>query len=505
MREARILPEPGLEFGHGQVVADPHDGLALFGPYDTEQGSRPGSVQYAVVGTGSGLRALGALVELIRGPICVDESQGLSQDLWPPFPGFDAAFLATWPNTPAWSEQVDENALLRCARMGDAHERAYAVVDTYLSAFKKARIRDEKCAVAFCVVPEEVWLRCRPQSSVPTAVRSSAPHSSRARALAFGGQQDLLDPEMPTRLDYSVDFRRQLKARMMEYGIPVQIVRETTLRLTDDNSNPAERGLSPLSDRAWNLCTTAYYKAGGKPWRLAAARPGVCYVGLAFKLTDHTGRSNSAVCAAQMFLESGDGIVFKGEVGPWYSDQHHSFHLPPDTAERLLKGVLETYARLEGKPLTEVFLHSRSDIGDDEFAGYSRAVPAGVKLVGVRVRSEGSDGIKLLRMGHYPVLRGLFWPLSDRSGLLWGHGFIPRMAKYPGTEVPIPVRIDVQHGDADIELVAHDILALTKLNFNACRYGESQPVTVGFSDAVGEILVSNPRVTNALPQFRFYI
>jgi hypothetical protein len=43
----------------------------------------------------------------------------------------------------------------------------------------------------------------------------------------------------------------------------------------------------------------------------------------------------------------------------------------------------------------------------------------------------------------------------------------------------------------DITEVTKDIFGLTKLNYNACKLGESQPVTVHFSDAVGEILVAN--------------
>ena len=35
-----------------------------------------------------------------------------------------------------------------------------------------------------------------------------------------------------------------------------------------------------------------------------------------------------------------------------------------------MKGALATYEQLHGKPLTEVFLHARSDISDEEFAGY---------------------------------------------------------------------------------------------------------------------------------------
>ena len=44
---------------------------------------------------------------------------------------------------------------------------------------------------------------------------------------------------------------------------------------------------------------------------------------------------------------------------------------------------------------------------------------------------------------------------------------------------------------------------IPKLNHNACKLGESRPVTVGFSDAVGEILSSNPTVTDRRPNFKY--
>ena len=69
----------------------------------------------------------------------------------------------------------------------------------------------------------------------------------------------------------------------------------------------------------------------------------------------------------------------------------------------------------------------------------------------------------------------------------------------------MPLRVNEQHGKADVNQICGDILGLTKLNYNACRLGESEPVTVGFSDAVGEILVSNPTVARRLPQFKYYI
>jgi hypothetical protein len=207
----------------------------------------------------------------------------------------------------------------------------------------------------------------------------------------------------------------------------------------------------------WNLSSVLYYKCGGKPWKLNTAREGVCYIGLAFRRSEVDDRT--ACCAAQMFLDSGDGIVFLGEFGPWYAPESKQCHLTKDAAKSLLSGVLKTYRELEGKPLTEIFLHSRSEIDDDEFAGYKEACPEGCKVVGIRVRTD-KGGPKLFRFGDMPVIRGTFWKWNERTGYLYASGFKPRLATYDGWETPLPLRIDVQHGDAAIERVALDIFGL---------------------------------------------
>jgi len=103
------------------------------------------------------------------------------------------------------------------------------------------------------------------------------------------------------------------------------------------------------------------------------------------------------------------------------------------------------------------------------------------------------------------VVRGTYWPINARTGYLWTSGYKPRLGTYDGWETPLPLQIDIQHGEADLTQVVTDIFGLTKLNYNACRLGEVEPVTVGFSDAVGEILVSNPNVKARSPKFKFYI
>ncbi len=492
--QVTILDEPLLSFSGNQKAEDPHDGLALFGPFGRDTSSHPKTPAYILLGTPEGTALFGDWSRAVNRPAAVPEVK--RHRLWPPYPGFEASFDSRWLERPAWSFTIDRAALLNAARKKDQHERCFAVVEMYLEGFLAAKKLDAAVAVAVCVVPDEVWLNCRPKSRVANPTDSGLSISAKRSRKA--GQFELFDRYNPDQYQLSPDFRRQLKARTMRFDIPLQIVRESTLRLTDDKA-PGMRDLTPLSDRMWNLATALYYKSGGKPWKLSTAREGVCYVGLAFRRTEGQGRT--ACCAAQMFLDSGDGIVFLGEYGPWYSPEDRQFHLSRQAASSLLSGVLQTYQSLHGKPLTEIFLHCRSTISDDEFAGYSEACPQRCKIVGVRVRRD-RFGARLYRVGKMPVT---FLRESATGGLLYAAGFKPRLATYDGWETPAPLRIDVQHGEANINTVAMDILGLTKLNYNACHLGESQPVTVKFSDAVGEILVSNPTVKDLRPNFKYYI
>jgi hypothetical protein len=505
--ELTVLPEPRIEFGSRQCLHDPHDGLALFGPYDIASANHPKSIPYAVLGTPQGVAAFMEWSRLIQGAIVADSGRDavglrpLNDKLWPPYPGFEAAFASVWPKQAVWLQAVDTAKLIRASRDFDSSKRAYDLVNIYLDGIRTVVKRDETPKVIVCVVPEEVWMNCRPESRIPETLGVGEKISAYEKSVRRSGQASLLDPYDPAQYKLSVDFRRQLKARVMEHSIPVQIVRESTLRI-GPQVKEERRTLTPLPDRAWNLSTALYYKAGAKPWRLADAREGVAYIGVAFRKGDKEGAS--ACCAAQMFLNTGDGIVFLGPDAPIYSEKERQFHLTKATARRLLDGLLKTYSDLGGHPLKEIFLHYRSEISGDEFAGYREGCPPGVRLVAVRVRPDRFS-VRLFRPGFWPVLRGTFWKVSERTAYLWGTGFKPRWETYDGWEMPVPLRIDIQHGSAQIEQVARDIFGLTKLNYNACRLGTAEPVTIKYSDAVGEILVANPNVPGKKPNFKFYI
>jgi hypothetical protein len=495
MNSVIIFDEPRLEFASGELLEHPRDGLTLFGPVDSKGIEKPSHLCYGVVGTKTGIAAFKEFSKAVNRPIPTDSD--MDEVLWPHFPGFEEAFHAVLPADPAWVAEVDELVIKNAVTNRDDHQRVFEVVSLFLSQIRAAKKSDEPFRFFVIVVPDVVFTNCRPKSHI---LGGHGYRVDKREQHLRSEIEDFFGSYETEQYSYSIDFRRQIKARVMELEIPIQIVRESTLRLGGKNQF-GTRHLTPLSDRAWNLSTALYYKAGGKPWKLSGVRDGVCYVGVSFK---NTGTGQNACCAAQMFLNDGDGVVFLGDEGRWYSERKGEYHLNKESAQRLLSGVLGTYQSLHGKKLSEVFLHCRSTINAEEFEGYQAACPEGVKLVAVRVAPERL-GLRLYRAGTRPVLRGTFWQISPKRGFLWGSGFKPRLRTYDGSEVPQPLCIDIQHGEGDVQQVARDIFALTKLNYNCCKLGENQPVTIHFSGAVGEILVSNRTVKDHKPNFKYYI
>ncbi len=499
----QVLEEPMLEFRYKQKVIDPKVGLAIFGPQDTDSGSHPKNISYGLIGTKVGIELAENFFKRIQNVI-ISKMPSENPRLWPPFPGFEAIFNSSLLDKPTRSLEIDNEQLVMASSNLDPNKRAFDVVNNYLEGIKHITKPDDPLDVVICTVPDIVYQNCRPKSYVKDGIGERV--SSKIRKERADGQIDLFGTYDVAAYKYSVDFRRQLKARAMEERIepPIQILLESTLKEDEPTSRFDPLGKSPLSDRAWNICTTLFYKAGGKPWRLSTAREGVCYVGIVFRKTDPTAGNKTACCAAQMFLDDGDGVVIRGEIGPWYSPENGQFHLTRKAANELLTKVLNTYADLEGKPLREIFLHYRAFIGLKEFEGFRSACPHSANLFCVRIRQEPGD-IRLYREGTRPILRGTFLQLKPDRGYLWTSGFKSFLGTYDGWEIPVPLRIDLQYGTADITQIAKDILGLTKLNYNECKYGDSNPVTIGFSDAVGEILVSNPTIRKPSPKFKYYI
>jgi hypothetical protein len=496
------LPEPLLEFGLGQRVEDPRDGLTLFGPLD----SRIYGIRTATIGTPEGLDRLKRWVAGIQGPVLAPGDPVAR----PPFPGFEAAFRSKWEPTPVLSREIRPEVLDRALRLDDRHQRVRQAVDLFVEPILESLRQEEaRPDVWVLVVPDVLYQVCRPRSTVEKSRRIPVEQRLSPRyARGLRKAPSLFDDinALGAAYDYEPHFHNQVKARLIGHGVPVQIIRESTIAYAEV-LNAGGRPLRDLrlvvSDIAWNLATALFYKAGGRPWKLGTVRDGVCYLGLVFKKDEQNGDARHACCAAQMFLDSGDGVVFRGAVGPWYSPERRSFHLDSRAAGEIVQMAVGAYEKAKGGPPRELFIHGRTRFDDQEWEGFCRAAPGGTHVVGVRIQRTGS--LRLFRRGTHPVLRGLVHVEGPRMAYLWTNGYTPRLRTYPGREVPNPLLLDVHRGSADIRVVSQDVLALTKLNYNSCRFADGLPVTLRFADAIGEILTAGPTTTQPPLPFKFYI
>lgn len=109
-----------------------------------------------------------------------------------------------------------------------------------------------------------------------------------------------------------------------------------------------------------------YYKSAGRPWQIANMRAGICYVGLVYKRQDQGGVSRHSVCAAQMFRSNGEGVVFRGTLGPWFYPDTKQFHLDREAAARLVDTGLNEYKSRHGKEPTKLFIYAKSSFDNDE-------------------------------------------------------------------------------------------------------------------------------------------
>ncbi len=497
------IVEPLLGFGYGQTLEHPKDGLFLFGPLADR--ANPAEMRIGVIGTPSGLNCFREWTESIRRYIPPKNSNLPHHAGWP---GFQAVFGTRWPDEPLVELRVPEDAVRTSIRISDRHEAIYSTVALFEGPIREHLRQDEAPPdVWFVVIPEELHRYGRPKSVVPKPERIKGnqpfgPGTGR-RILREGSlfPEDLKAAEI---YRYELNFHHQLKARALDQRAVLQIVRDTTLTPHWFTQNGRLiRELEDPATVAWNLCTTAFFKASGKPWKLASVRPGVCYVGLVFKMDVSDPDAGNACCGAQMFLDSGDGVVFRGAVGPWYSENTREFHLNKEKASELMSLVVDSYRHLHGRPPAELFIHGKTRFNDDEWDGFKSVVPRVTNLVGVRIRP--TNEMKLYRLSKMPVLRGTAYLSTKRKGYLWTKGFIPRLDTYPGREVPNPLLIQIHRGDADLLTVMTDVMGLTKINYNTCQFADGQPVTLKFADAVGEILTAAPVPDLPPLPFRHYI
>lgn len=500
MSEMFHISEPSLTFGYGQKLQDPRDGLMLFGPYSRNKVR--GQINVGIIGSDRQRKHFKEYLDKIHRPIFPDTVDKAR----PYFPGLEATFGISVNFDNIVEIDINSAELERCLRYTDGHQRVHHLTSLYTDPLEKYGNQEEiPVTMWFVVIPDSVYTYGRPKSSIPKAVDNIK--DGLKKKFRNVNQSFLFDDlnKMQEAYEFEVNFHHQLKAKLLSPKVVTQIIRESTIAYEhiwdDEDRIKSERKFDTA--KAWNITTTLYYKAGGIPWKLGDIRDRVCYLGLVYKKTDVREDNSNACCAAQMFLDSGDGMVFRGNLGPWYNPTTKEYHLTKTDAYELLNQSLDAFNEKSGFYPEQIFIHARTNFNDDEWDGFTRAAAGKTTVVGVKIRSDGT--YKIYRDYSYCVPRGTALQVTDKQGYLWTRGFIPRLQTQMGLEVPNPLNIEITRGTMDFKTVCKDILALTKLNYNACIFADGLPVTLRFANSIGEVLTAGRNIRTEVLTFKHYI
>lgn len=498
------IEEPKLTFGYDQKVIDPRDGVNLFGPNSFRKIS--GKLNIGVIGTEESRNRMISYLKKIHQPVYSYQNDIAR----PTFPGLESAYGISINFDNLAQINIKQNDIDEFLLYTDNHQRIHNLTNLYASKiFEYVSKEENPVSLWFIVIPISIYQYGRPNSRIPASdnnIKISLKKGERnSQQISMFYQEE--NEKLKEAYKYQVNFHNQLKAKLLEEKIISQIIIEDKIAFEeiweDEKRIEAEKKFN--SAKAWNISTTLYYKCGGLPWKLGDVRKGVCYLGLVYKkLNDDTNQKN-ACCAAQMFLDSGDGMVFRGNVGPWFNPKNHEFHLSKEDAYELISQSLEAfkdYSPTNEYP-DEVFIHAKTYFEDDEWNGFLEATKDKSRIIGVRIRDDRN--FKMHRDYSYCVPRGTALIQNENKAYLWTRGFIPRLQTQLGLEVPNSLSIEIIKGRSDIEKVCKDVLALTKLNYNTCSYGDGLPVTLKFAESIGEILTAGKNVKSSVLPFKHYI
>lgn len=504
MIESRLIhiEEPMLTFGYNQKIEDPRDGLTLFGPFTNK--SHFGQIRIGIIGVKKQRDAVKKYINELHKPII-----NIENDIARPyFPGLESTFGIEINTEHIQEININEQEIDKYLHYSDGHQRVFNLTNLYAERLNKY-LNEEHVPVSvwFVAISDEIYQYGKNKSSIPKSeanINLGLRKKDRISQTLF-----LFDDlnELKEAYDYEINFHNQLKAKLLNQKVVTQIIRESTISYETIWSDEKKILREKVFDtaKAWNIATSLYYKSGGLPWKLGEVRKGVCYLGLVYKQIDASIDKRNACCAAQMFLDSGDGMVFRGAIGPWYNPITKEFHISKNDAIVLLTMSLEAFKdkSTTNEYPTEIFIHSKTLFDDEEWEGFLEATKGKSKITGIRIKDDNT--FKLYREFAYCIPRGSTLIISQLKAYLWTKGYIPRLQTQIGLETPNPLNVEIIRGSSDIETVCKDVLALTKLNYNACIFADGIPVTLRFADSIGEVLTAGKDIRSEVLPFKHYV
>ena len=468
-----LLDEPLLSFApqDAQVEIHPLRGLVKFGPFS--KGSFSGytqKIRIANVGPASAFTRRGELMKELFGR----HEPRDRKDYVPHYPGFQNLFHVELASAPKEAHVKWPEAIGQLPGDGTPEEKLFAAMNAALARLDNIRETFDVVLVHF----PDSW-------AVATRTR-------------FFDAHDVL------------------KALGAKYNIPTQVLNDRAFTFDFRASI------------AWRLAIALYVKAGGIPWKLAGMRgvpDDTAYIGLAYALRGDPQNAHFVTCCSQVFDKDGGGMQFvafeaRDPVADPLEARRNPF-LGRADMRAVLARSMDLYQKRNGGQLPRrLVIHKTTGFKQEELDGAFDALTGIPEVECIEVGAHNTwRGVWLLDSkkdspktvpSMFPVPRGTVVVRSGTSALLWAAGNAPGVSTrgdyFQGSKsIPKPLVLTRHAGRGPLETVAHETLALTKMDWNNDALYDPVPVSIRYSQRLARTIANAPDLPGNIYPYRLFM
>jgi len=506
------LQEPKLQFGQYFEHQDTKTGLAEFGPFGKNiPGLHPSEIKLGFIGTRETIAGAKEWLEECGSEIESENAKVIREKLK------EADDRPSLFGEGVFEEDHVHEPLVRLYKILNRDFIGFSKDSEFDSCFQMndrwdRTIRPDEITKTLAIEDKQrrIWELVE---SFDEHIRSLAETSPAPDIIVLALTPEIVDDAYTVQVtgNFYLNFRRAIKAKAMKWGVPIQLIQRSTIL----GKKPKGRRL-PLQEkatRAWNFCTALYYKAEGIPWCPVTVEKDTCFIGIDFFVArEDTDTLTMRTSVAQAFDYLGQGLVLRGDPFEWNAEQSGKTpHMTQEGACRLVAGTLREYIRVRGTPPKRVVVHKPSrfwgsDHGDhNELDGFVEGIHSVFPGCDYDLVTLARSRVRLFREGQYPPARGTYFCIESEHHFMYTMGFIPYLETYPGNYVPEPWQIIERHGSSAPKDLFREVLELTKMNVNNCSFADGTPITLSFSEKIGEIVKHVSEEDTIQTSYRFYM
>ena len=271
----------------------------------------------------------------------------------------------------------------------------------------------------------------------------------------------------------------------------------------------------------WWLSLSFYVKSLRTPWVLNTNDNETAYAGIGYSVKNNNGETSIVLGCSHIYDSHGQGLKYKlSRVQDCYIDNKRNPYLSYNEAYNFGISIRELFLHSMEYLPKRVVVHKRTEFKPDEINGIVDSLQiAGIEnidLISINFEREvkfmsTKSNYGKLQIDNFPIRRGTCVVVNDYEALLWTHGIVPsvksdnRTFYLGGRSIPSPLIIKKHYGKSDINVIATEILGLTKMNWNSFDLYTKLPATIDSSNQIARIGNLLTRFEGKTYDYRFFI